>query len=1367
MELESTIRSASDFQVGVGVHDLRSHYSESDVMEISGLLRHQNLRWSVVPRTYIVLRRIGSLHLLDQLLDAGFNDLWFPVTKDLLPQFLDSGTKARFVEVQQIVLTNANDFRCGERRHYSIFTGDSLPFTHREPLNSGTSGSVDKVVDRASGQEYARKRILRKKFFERPKDETKAFESELRILRRLKHRHTVGLMFSYSDPDYHGLLISPLADGNLNDFLWNGEAAAYHHPAKIQLLRGSFGCLATGLAYLHEQQIKHKDIKPSNILVKGMTVLFADFGISHDWTGDSQSTTEGPTALTQRYAPIEVADWRCRNSSSDIWSLGCVYLEILSVLKGKTRSELDNFFVNKETGCFRYRDDVRLIRNWLNSLEDSPSSREDNVCLSWILMMLQHDANLRLNAQQVAGYITQLCDRPRSGIMFCSACCLPVDMTEGVELKSHRLRSKSNCIPAGDTESSITMSNKRKNEDPNIPGNGDMKVENSVQQPKKLRNLDKSVQTESDPPLSMGIKRSAILDEMNFLAARKRFDSSASSSPSAGSGEILTYANGRDPNHVQVKSGNSSEDVKMFLQAAIDGDDDLLRNLLRRGVDIEAQDEHGRTALQLGVENGHLAVVQALIVRFDDTKFETLEQDTVVHYAAQVGNKELMQLLLKSAFRKALKIHGSEGLTPIGTASKQGHEDIVWLILAAMLDGAERNEAYDEALRAAALARHEVLVHQLLQKGANHDRSIYDSSPPPLYFAAEEGRLVITRFLVERGALVNENRRYPPETPIIAATRNGHSHVMKYLMSVGADLNPELDSCFGSEKTVLFYAAKRGMQDVVKLLLDRGADSSISGGPLANALRGATDGAQCEMVRFLLQLGADINEGIGSMEGTALHRASENENKSMMEFLLSMGADINATTTRGTTPLHIVLRAKSMDIVNFLLKQGARVDIEQDGWNGATVFHSLLAYKSERDYVREDWIRLLIDNGASITAKDKDGNTVMHAVAEEGRANIIPFLVANGCDINAANHSGETPLKVAATNDHLDDKKFQIARVLLQYGADVNAADESGWTPLHGAAQCSYIGGGDKAVPKLVRLLIEEGASINAKANDGTTPLHLAACHNPTFRFLISKGADIHAKSDELGTPLCVLVSETFRDEDDEADELTDTYSKERLAMVKGLLDMRADVNFRGGEFGSPIMAAVRTTFDPLGDKLVRLLIERGADWKSEIGELGNAFHTACYGKSSGVIHRFLEAGANINASGGKYGYPLQAAAVRGILRNVSLLLSRGAKVNDRGGEYGTALHAACANDREDVVRLLLRKGAEFEGSDSKGRTALQVAVINGALKCIPVLLEHGADPNKVDDSIPTEVPETDKSSVQAAIEMVKDGAKREELRTW
>lgn len=61
----------------------------------------------------------------------------------------------------------------------------------------------------------------------------------------------------------------------------------------------STGCLSGGLAYLHGQQIKHKDIKPANILVNNGSVLLMDFGLSTDFSNSGISTSYGPTGLTR------------------------------------------------------------------------------------------------------------------------------------------------------------------------------------------------------------------------------------------------------------------------------------------------------------------------------------------------------------------------------------------------------------------------------------------------------------------------------------------------------------------------------------------------------------------------------------------------------------------------------------------------------------------------------------------------------------------------------------------------------------------------------------------------------------------------------------------------------------------------------------------------------------------------------------------------------------------------------------------------------------------------------------------------------------------------------------------------------------
>src|SRR5204862_7732255 len=66
----------------------RDRYSERDIQDISALLRNISPTGSRVPRTYIVLRVIDQLHLLDGLINEGFTDHWFPVPAGTLLIFL-------------------------------------------------------------------------------------------------------------------------------------------------------------------------------------------------------------------------------------------------------------------------------------------------------------------------------------------------------------------------------------------------------------------------------------------------------------------------------------------------------------------------------------------------------------------------------------------------------------------------------------------------------------------------------------------------------------------------------------------------------------------------------------------------------------------------------------------------------------------------------------------------------------------------------------------------------------------------------------------------------------------------------------------------------------------------------------------------------------------------------------------------------------------------------------------------------------------------------------------------------------------------------------------------------------------------------
>lgn len=105
-----------------------------------------------------------------------------------------------------------------------------------------------------------------------------------------------------------------------------------------------FGCLASGLAYLHSNKIRHKDIKPTNILVRYGCVFLSDFGVSKFIAPEADTQSEGPPGrLTYKYAAPEVIAQDSRGRQADVFSLGCVFAEMLVVFCGQTRSTFEEY----------------------------------------------------------------------------------------------------------------------------------------------------------------------------------------------------------------------------------------------------------------------------------------------------------------------------------------------------------------------------------------------------------------------------------------------------------------------------------------------------------------------------------------------------------------------------------------------------------------------------------------------------------------------------------------------------------------------------------------------------------------------------------------------------------------------------------------------------------------------------------------------------------------------------------------------------------------------------------------------------------------------------------------------------------------
>ena len=334
------------------------------------------------------------LKVIESFIAEGVTDLWLPFSQNSFPSaFQDLKARSRFLETQRLVFNSkALGLERAHTEHGHFREVSDIPFRKIGELGKGGCGYVDRVISTVSHREYARKLIPRGKTFKKDKQVLRAFEQELSNLKTIsrQHLHIIDLIGSYTDPKFVAVIMSPVADCNLNEFLTRRL-----NDAESSLLRTFFGCLTSAVVFPHDSQIRHKDIKPQNILVKNGHVLLTDFGISLNWSELSHSTTTGPTYSTPRYCAPEVANHAARSPSADIWSLGCVFLEIWTVLKGKTTRDLLDYMANHGSLSPCYCLNPAAVHSWIDVIRSCAGSVTDNLPSSWITRMLQLEREAR------------------------------------------------------------------------------------------------------------------------------------------------------------------------------------------------------------------------------------------------------------------------------------------------------------------------------------------------------------------------------------------------------------------------------------------------------------------------------------------------------------------------------------------------------------------------------------------------------------------------------------------------------------------------------------------------------------------------------------------------------------------------------------------------------------------------------------------------------------------------------------------------------------------------------------------------------------------------------------------------------------
>jgi ankyrin repeat protein len=452
------------------------------------------------------------------------------------------------------------------------------------------------------------------------------------------------------------------------------------------------------------------------------------------------------------------------------------------------------------------------------------------------------------------------------------------------------------------------------------------------------------------------------------------------------------------------------------------------------------------------------------------------------------------------------------------TAVKSGDSSAALALLAKKADPNSAEPDGTTSLHWAVRNGDAVLVDRLLKVGANA-KAANRYGITPIFLACETGNAAIVERLIKAGVSANATGKLG-ETALHTCSRSGSVAAAKVLIANGASVDV-LESWRG--QTPLMWAAAQGHADVMRLLIEAGADVNarsalqnwerqrtaeprdkwLPPGGLTPLLFAAREGC-VSCVKVLIDAKADINLVDAESQNAAI-LALINGHVDVAAQLIDSGIDVNAADRVGRTALfaavdlHTVPSSNrpaprefddtltSLDVIKKLLDKGADVDAP---------LRAQIPYRTKLDR-----------GGDGVLGP---GTTPLLRAAKAGDTAVVKMLLAKGANAKAATRNGVNPIMMAANvgtreedmtgRGKTEKDAIDTINLLLAAGGEINGSDNNGRAALHGAALWG--------LADVVRVLHQKGADINIKDKRGYTPLDAAEGKAGGFGFDGRAGVD-------------------------------------------------------------------------------------------------------------------------------------------------------------------------------------------------------------------------------------------------------------------
>jgi len=385
--------------------------------------------------------------------------------------------------------------------------------------------------------------------------------------------------------------------------------------------------------------------------------------------------------------------------------------------------------------------------------------------------------------------------------------------------------------------------------------------------------------------------------------------------------------------------------------------------LLRAGADVNARNDLGATPLWAASQNGSEPMVRRLLEAGANPNASLLLGETPVMVAARSGAPAIVELL--AAKGANVNARGARGQTALMWAVAQKHPEVVRVLLARGADIRARSDSWSEVMA--------VSPHGYLE----YNRAIPHGNETALMFAARVDDLASARLLVAAGADVNDQDAWGVSAVVLAA-HSGFTDVVEFLLEKGANANADKAGF-----TALHEAVMRRDENLVKVLLNHGADANAPIRTWTPARRSSRD------FNFPPEL-------IGATPFWLAARFTEPE---VMRLLVKHGAD----------PL-FVLRSERMvegrGVAWEERKEATNAVMAAAGMGGGGSSWIEIE-RSQREKLALEAVKLAVELGVDVTAKNLDGRTSLDSAKRLGWESVAAFLVEKGAKPGTPAKPGE------------------------------------------------------------------------------------------------------------------------------------------------------------------------------------------------------------------------------------------------------------------------------------------------------------------------------------------------------------------------